>query len=158
MEHAEQCFAEERRSALKTLVIPCAAIFLLGPVADRAFGAEKADEGAIREAFNTNVALYIQTTQADLQSNINFPNVSVTLLSSDIKQTRSLVTPYAGKAEYVIECDNPAEKGSRKTHPYIMRCTYFNGKWDIDPHGHALRKNIEDLNPRNAKVLISPDV
>jgi hypothetical protein len=39
-----------------------------------------------------------------------------------------------------------------------VRCTYFNGKWDIDPHGHARRKNIDDLDPRNAKVPISPDV
>ncbi|MCX6339506.1 MAG: hypothetical protein NTX71_06260 [Candidatus Aureabacteria bacterium] len=143
---------------MKAVAMLCAAIVLLGPVADRAFGAEKADEGAIREAFNTNAALYIQTTQADLQSNINFPNVGVTLLSSGIEKTDSLVTPYKGKAEYVIEYDNPAEKGLRKTHPYIMRCTYFNGKWDIDPHGHARKKNIEDLEPPLSKTRVSPDV
>lgn len=143
---------------MKTFVTLCALVSLMGPVVCAAAGAEKADEGAIRKAFDTRVALYIQTTQADLQSDVNFPNVNVTLLSSDIKKTGSLVTPYKGKVEYVVEWDNPAEKGSRKTHPYIMRCSYFDGKWDIDSHGHTRRKNIEDLEPPLSKIRVSPDV
>ena len=143
---------------MKILVIPCMTIFLLCPRAAGASGDEIKDGGAVRDAFNAQVALYIQTTQADLQPNINFPNVSVTLLSSSIEKTKSLASPYKGKAEYVVEYDIPAEKGSRESHPYIMRCSYFDGKWDIDPHGHARQKNIEDLKPHNEKVLISPDI
>ena len=143
---------------MKTLVIPCMAVFLLCPLETGASGDKKEDEKAIRDAFNAQVALYLQTTQADLQPNINFPNVSVTLLSSNIEKTQSLVSPYKGMAEYVVEYDIPARQGLRESHPYIMRCSYFNGKWDIDPHGHARGRNIKDLKPNNEKVPVSPDI
>jgi hypothetical protein len=150
--------AEERRGALKPLIVSCAVILFLGLIPGAAGGAEDTGEKAARDAFNTQVALYIKTTQSDLKSNINFPKASVTLLSSDIQKTDSLVTPYKGKIEYVVEFDSPAEKGQRKSHPYVMRCKYFNGKWDIDPHGHARKKNLEDLSPPVSKLRVSPDV
>jgi hypothetical protein len=157
-ERVEQRLVEERRNALKILVTLCAAIFLLGFAADGTSGAEGADDKAVRDSFNTAADLYIKTTQDDLRSDIHFPNARVTLLSSDIARTRSLVTPYAGKIEYVVEYDDVTKKGARKYHPYIMQCIYFDGKWDIDPHGHARRRNLKDLQPSNAKVMISPDV
>lgn len=143
---------------MKPLLVSCAVILLPGLIPGAGFGAGDAGEKAAGDAFDAQVALYIKTTQSDLKSDFNFPNVMVTLLSSDIRKTDSLVTPYKGKIEYAVEWDNPAEKGSRKTHPYVMRCSYFDGKWDIDPHGHVRGKNVEDLDPPVSKLRVSPDV
>lgn len=143
---------------MKPLTALCVAMLLPLSAPGAAGGADDAGEKTARDAFDAQVALYIKTTQSDLKSSINFPNVSVTLLSSGIQKTDSLVTPYRGKIEYTVGWDGPAEKGSRKTHPYAMRCSYFDGKWDIDPHGHVRKKNLEDLKPPVSKLRVSPDV
>ena len=143
---------------MKYPMVLCAVILLPGLIPGAADGAEDAGEKVVRDAFNVQVALYINATQSDLKSDINFPNVGVTLLSSNIQKTDSLVTPYKGKVEYTVGWDNQDEQGSRKNHPYIMRCSYFDGKWDIDPHGHVRNKNVEDLEPPVSKLCVSPDV
>jgi hypothetical protein len=143
---------------LKSLIVSCAIILLSGLIVGAADVADDTGEKAVKDAFNAQVALYIKTTKSDLKSDINFPNVGVTLLSSDVQNTDSLVTPYKGKIEYAVEFDSPTQTGKRKSHPYVMRCTYFNGKWDIDPHGHVRKKNVKDLDPPLSKTRVSPDV
>lgn len=140
---------------MKSILVSSAIILLPGLIAA---AAEDTGEKTARDAFNAQVALYIKTTQSDLRSDINFPNAGVTLLSSDIQKTDSLVTPYKGRIEYTVQFDSPGEKGQRKSHPYVMRCSYFDGKWDIEPHGHERRKNVEDLDPPLSKTRVSPDV
>ncbi|MCX6357548.1 MAG: hypothetical protein NT045_06720 [Candidatus Aureabacteria bacterium] len=111
------------------------------------------DEATAREAFNTLVERYIEATRDDLKTNTQYRNASVSILSSEVKKTGSLVTPFAGRVKYLIEYDDPAQKGSRLTHPYLMRTTWFDGRWDIDPHGHRMRKNVTDLDKKETEIL-----
>lgn len=118
-----------------------------------AAGGGMPDEGAVRKAFDAQVAQYLQTTGDDLKYDSRYPNVSVPPVSSDVRKTNSLVTPYAGAVKYLIEYDDPMQKGVRLTHPYLMRCSYFEGRWDIDPHGHRNKKNLEDLDKKETRML-----
>lgn len=137
---------------MKALTLWCA-IAAAFAFAAAAAETDQADEPAIRAEFERETGIYIRTTQKDLESNINYPNVTVSLLSADIEKKGSMVAPYAGKVQYLIEYDDLAVKGERKSHPYLMRCEYFDGRWNIDPHGHRMRKNVTDLDKKKSEIL-----
>jgi hypothetical protein len=147
--------SERRRETMKGCVVWCA-LALAIPAAARAAGPGDADEAAIRAEFERQVDIYIRTTQKDLILDPQYPNVSVSILDAGVTTKDSLITPYVGKVKYLVEYDDTAVKGSRKSHPYLMQCTYFDGRWDIDPHGHKARKNLTDLDKKKTKMLF-PD-
>ncbi|MEI6634822.1 MAG: hypothetical protein WCP22_13540 [Chlamydiota bacterium] len=111
------------------------------------------DEARVREALKTQVARYLETTREDLKSNQKYPNLAVNLVSSTAEPSDSLVTPYTAEVRYILEYDDPANKGAREAHPFLMTCSYFDGRWDISPHGHRDRKNVKDLDPEKSKIL-----
>ena len=138
---------------MKTLMLVVAVTCLMATCVIPAAGQGKNDDTMVRQSFDTQVALYIKTTQEDLKSNLRFPKATVSLLDSDIKKSDSLVTPYTGKIKYVIEYDDQSHPGERLTHPYGVTCSYFDGKWGLDPHGHRMRKNVIDLSPKETEIL-----
>lgn len=133
--------------ALRTSVVAC---FALGCAAAHAGGV---DEAKAREALKAQVEKYLATTRDDLKSNRKYPNLRVDLVSSNMEPSDSLVTPYTAEVNYLLEYDDPENKGARKVHPFVMKCSYFDRRWDIDPHGHRDRKNLTDLDPKKSKIL-----
>jgi hypothetical protein len=135
---------------VRTLCMSVAAFLALGCATARAGGA---DEATVREALKTQVAKYLETTRADLKSDQKYPNLAVNLVSSTVEPSDSLVTPYTAEVRYVLEYDDPENKGEREVHPFLLSCSYFGGRWDISPHGHRDGKNVKDLDPEKSKIL-----
>lgn len=111
------------------------------------------DEAKVREALKTQAEKYLATTRDDLKSDRKYPNLAVNLVSSTMEPGDSLVTPYTAEVRYILEYDSPANKGERVAHPFLMTCSYFDGRWDISPHGHREGKNVKDLDPEKSTIL-----
>jgi hypothetical protein len=122
----------------------------IGCAAARAGGA---DEAKAREALKAQVEKYLATTREDLKSNQEYPNLAVNLVSSTVEPSGTLVMPYTAEVRYILEYDDPENKGEREAHPFLMTCSYFEGRWDISPHGHRDRKNVKNLDPEKSKML-----
>jgi len=135
---------------MRALCMSVAVCLAIGGAAARAGGG---DGAKVREALKAQVEKYLATTRDDLKSNQKYPNLAVNLVSSTVEPSDSLVTPYMAEVRYILEYDDPANKGDREAHPFLMTCSYFDGRWDISPHGHRDRKNVKDLDPEKSKIL-----
>lgn len=142
------------KSKCLTLAVCAAVLSASGVLAEGEGAAPAAGAGAAaKAAFDQGATRYIETTQEDLKSDSRFPHAAVTLLTSEFRKTDSLSTPFAGSVDYLVEYDAPAGGGARDTHSYRLKCSWFDGKWDIDPHGHRDRKNVTDLEKKATEIL-----
>jgi hypothetical protein len=140
----------ERRVIVRTVCMSVAVCLSIGVAAARAGGA---DEAKVREALKTQVEKYLATTREDLKSNPRYPSLTVDAESTSMQPCDSLVTPFTAEVRYSLEYDDRGNKGARLVHPFVMKCTWFAGRWDIDPHGHRDMKNVTDLDPKRSKIL-----
>lgn len=135
---------------MKALCIPLAACLAIGCAPARAEGP---DEAKVREALHTQVDIYLATTREDLKSDARYPKLEVNLISSSMAPGGSLVNPYTAEVRYSLEYDDTRSKGDRDVHPFLLKASYFDGRWDISAHGHREMKNVKDLDPKASKIL-----
>lgn len=135
---------------MRTIWISAAACLSVGCTSARAWEADP----IVRAALEKQVAGYLETTRQDLKSDSRYPNLEVNLISSEMMPpSGSLVTPHTAEVRYILEYDDSRNKGARAVHPFLMTCSFFDGRWDISPHGHRERKNLKDLDPEKSKML-----